>query len=705
MERFSLRELFSSSQSTTGALPLAWPTRERFNQVAGVTGTVLTRMRAAGNLMHGLPFVVLVHWVLIALSAYLACSLRFDGDIPAPIVAIYLRTLPWVIVIRSLIFLPFGLYDGLWKYTGVWDLSRIVLAVLTSSVVLYAPLYSPLGPEGFPRSIVIIDSLLLISFLGGVRLIRRMVLTVPRSVSGKRVLIWGAGDAGEMIVREMRRGGGYDPIGFIDDNPLKVGRAIHGITVLGTANDLARIVEATEPEEVLVAIPSGRAAAVRGILQRLEPFKLKITTLPDVKDLVDGKVAVQQIRPLAIEDLLPRSPVALRVSDVQALVKGKRVLVTGAGGSIGSELCRQITKLAPASLILYERYENSLYAVTNDLLEKSPAASICPVIGDVTDVDRVDAVFAHHRPHLVFHAAAHKHVPLMETNPCEAVKNNIGGTRTVAEAADRHGVERFVLISTDKAANPSSIMGATKRVAEMIVQAMSAGSGTRFVAVRFGNVLGSNGSVIPRMVEQIRAGGPVTVTHPDIRRYFMLIPEAVELVLQAAVLARGRETFVLDMGEQMRIVDMARNLIRLSGFVPDEQIPIKFVGLRPGEKLVEELVGEGELLEPSELAKIFRVRWPQTDARLGELVKAAESHAKHGRESETIAHLLAIVPTFSRSLSMHGEGGGRPQTALGAGSSTPHSSVHGPATGAAVRSPVTSLPKAHRSTDEPPAYR
>jgi FlaA1/EpsC-like NDP-sugar epimerase len=674
MERFSLREFLSNSQSSSEALPLAWPTWERLSQVACVTGTVLTRVLAAGKVLHGLPFVVAVHWVLIALAAYLACWLRFDGDVPPHIVAVYLRTLPWVIVIRSLIFLPFGLYDGLWKYTGIWDLSRIVLAVLTSAVVLYAPIYSPLGPEGFPRSIVIIDSLLLISFLGGVRLIRRVVQTVPRSVAGHRVLIWGAGDAGEMIVREMHRDGSYDPVGFIDDNPAKVGRAIHGVTVLGTANELARIIDAAQPQEVLVAIPSARAAAVRDILQRLEPFKLPITTLPDLKDLVNGKVGVKQIRPLAIEDLLPRSPVTLRVSDVQALVKGKRVLVTGAGGSIGSELCRQIVALEPAHLILYERYENSLYTVTNDLSDKAPAGSICPVIGDVTDADRVDAVFSRYRPHLVFHAAAHKHVPLMETNPCEAVKNNVGGTRMVADASRRHGVERFVLISTDKAANPSSIMGATKRVAEMIVQAMSDGSRTRFVAVRFGNVLGSNGSVIPRMVEQIRSGGPVTVTHPEIRRYFMLIPEAVELVLQAAVLARGRETFVLDMGEQMRIVDMAKNLIRLSGFVPDVQIPIKFVGLRPGEKLVEELVGEGETLEPSEVPKIFRVGWPHTDAsRLGEQVEAAVSHARLGQEAETIAHLLAIVPTFSRSLGSHAEAGDR--APVGMGRPVPHSPV------------------------------
>lgn len=644
----SPNDFLSSSPPINGGLPRIL--LQKLGQGVEAIGTASRRISAGGTRLHALPFVVGVHCALIALAVYFACWLRFDGDIPPPIIATLLRTLPWVIVIRGLIFWRFGLYDGLWKYTGIWDISRIVLAVLASGALLYAPFYSPFGPQGFPRSIPVIDSLLLISFLSGARLIRRIAHARPRSATGHRVLIWGAGDAGEMIVREMQRNGGYHPVGFLDDNPLKVGGAIHGVPVLGTAKDLTRIVAATNPDEVLIAIPSARAAAVRGILQRLESFKLPITTLPDLKDLVNGKVAVQQIRPLSIEDLLPRSPVTLQVRDVQALIKGRRVMVTGAGGSIGSELCRQIVALEPSSLILYERYENSLFAVVNDLTDRAPSASIHPMIGDVTDADRVDAVLSQHRPHLVFHAAAHKHVPLMETNPCEAVKNNVGGTRTLAEAARRHHVERFVLISTDKAANPSSIMGATKRVAELIVQAMSQGSPTRFVAVRFGNVLGSNGSVIPRMVEQIRSGGPVTVTHPDIRRYFMLIPEAVELVLQAAVLARGRETFVLDMGEQMRVLDMAKNLIRLSGFVPGEHIQIKFIGLRAGEKLVEELVGDGEALEPSEIQKIFRVGWPQADmSQLAAQVEAAVSHARQGREAETIAHLVAMVPTLSRS--------------------------------------------------------
>ena len=608
---------------------------------------LLAHVRAHGRRRFVAVFGI--HLVLIGLSVYLACWLRFDGAIPAYVLANYIKALPWVLAIRGFLFLPFGLYGGLWRYTGVWDLSRIVLAVFASSLVLYLFVYRPLGPAGIPRSIVIIDSLLLISLLGGMRLIGRILQAAPRGPEGQRVLILGAGDAGEMIVREMHRGAWYHPVGFIDDDPAKQGSTIHGVSVLGTRRDLRRVIETTRPQEILIAIPSAKAAAVRSLVQLLEPFKLPITTLPDLKELVNGKVAVKQIRPLAIEDLLPRSPITLNVAAVRRLVEGKRVLITGAGGSIGSELSRQIAAHAPATLVLYERYENGLYTVANELTERHAGLSICAAIGDVTDANRIEAVFTDHRPELVFHAAAHKHVPLMEGNPCEAVKNNVLGTRVVAEAARRHRVDRFVLISTDKAANPSSVMGATKRVAELLVQVISLHSETRFVTVRFGNVLGSNGSVIPRMVEQIRVGGPVTVTDPEIRRYFMLIPEAVELVLQAAVLARNRETFVLDMGEQVKILDLAKNLIRLSGYVPEEEIPIRFIGLRPGEKLTEELVGHGENLEPTDIEKILRVSWPEglDGERLLDQVDALIGVAQRGHQKETIDHLICVVPTFS----------------------------------------------------------
>jgi FlaA1/EpsC-like NDP-sugar epimerase len=611
---------------------------------------LLFRTRVRKTIASGrFPVLLATHIALAALSGYLALWLRFDGAVPPGLLSTFLQLLPWVLLIRGIVFALFGLYGGLWRYTGVWDLSRIIGAVFLSSAALYGLLYYPLGPAGYPRSIVVIDAVLLISFLGGIRLLWRILPGSIRLARGQRVLIVGAGDAGEMIVREMQRKGSYRPVGFVDDDPAKMGRTIHGVKVHGTRRDLASIVKRTRPTEVLVAIPSAPASLTRSLVQQLEPFKLSITTLPNLQELVNGEVGIKEIRPLAIADLLPRAQVAMDDRPIREMIAGSRVLVTGAGGSIGSELCRQIASLGPERLILYERYENGLYAVANDLTDRRADVPLVPVIGDITDRARVDAVFAAHRPHLVFHAAAHKHVPLMEANPCEAVKNNVLGTQIIAVAARRYGVDRFVLISTDKAANPANVMGATKRAAELIVQEIGGEGRTRFSAVRFGNVLGSNGSVLPRMLEQIRSGGPVTVTHPDMERYFMLIPEAVQLVLQAAVLADNQDTFVLDMGEQIKVLDLARNLIRLSGFVPEKEIPITFIGLRPGEKLTEELTGSGEDLELTDASKVFRVRpaWPPGTEVSPELLRAVIDAAAAGHTPEVLSLLQALVPTFS----------------------------------------------------------
>jgi FlaA1/EpsC-like NDP-sugar epimerase len=600
---------------------------------------------------YRVPIIVAIHLFLIVLANYVAFWLRFDGTIPADVTPLFWEALPWIIGVRGVMFAPLGLYGGLWRYTGVWDLSRIVVAVCASSLALYLSVFGQVTTPGYPRSVILLDGILLIFFVGGVRLVRRVLPSIIRTKSKRRVLIVGAGDAGDMIVREMRKNGDYEPVAFVDDDEAKIGRTIHGVKVLGTCEDLPQIIDISQPREVLVAIPAGTPAAIRRIVEQLQPFKLPITTLPGLAELVNGQVGVKQIRPLAIEDLLPRTQVVLDAAAVGEMVGGKRVLVTGAGGSIGSELARQIAALGPAQLILFERYENSLYAVANDLVDRGAGNFIYPIVGDVTDRTRVADVFAEYRPHLVFHAAAHKHVPLMESSPCEAVKNNVAGTRVVVQAALQHECERFVLISTDKAANPSSVMGASKRVAELVVQATASKSSaqTRCVTVRFGNVLGSNGSVIPRMLDQIRAGGPVTVTHPEIRRYFMLIPEAVQLVLHAAMLARERETFVLDMGEQLKVLDVAKNLIRLSGFVPEQEIPIAYIGLRPGEKLVEELVGEGETLESSTIEKIFKVQSerPLDIPAFNEELSALIRFATLGQPRSVIGQLQRIVPTFT----------------------------------------------------------
>jgi FlaA1/EpsC-like NDP-sugar epimerase len=595
-------------------------------------------------------FVVTFHLVLAVVANFLAFWLRFDGIIPEKELLLWRQTLPWLIFIRGVSLVPFRLYEGLWRYTSIWDLRNIVAGVFSGSVVFAMLLYWVFGLSNYPRSIVAIDTILLICFMGGVRLLRRLYRELGPLEREKRVLIYGAGDAGEMIVRDMKNNGAYayEPVGFVDDDPTKVGQRIHGVQVLGTRQHLPQVMTAAQPHEVLVAIPSADPATIRDVVRALEPFKVPITTLPNLRDVLDGKVAVSQIRTLAVEDLLPRAPIGLDPEPVQHLVAGKRILVTGAGGSIGAELCRQIAALQPRALILFERYENSLYAIANDLAGHHDTLCFQSVVGDVTDAQRVCTVMTEWQPDIVFHAAAHKHVPLMEASPCEAVKNNVLGTRTVAEAAAKCGAERFVLISTDKAVNPSSVMGATKRMAELLVQDLARRSATRFLAVRFGNVLGSNGSVVPRFLEQIKAGGPVTVTHPEVRRYFMLIPEAVSLVLHAAALGQRGAVYVLEMGEQIRVLDMARNLIRLAGFVPDEDIPIVFVGLRPGEKLYEELVGVDETIEPSGVGQILRVRagWLPEPEVLAQQITALERLALQG-EARAVRELLStVIPTF-----------------------------------------------------------
>lgn len=596
------------------------------------------------------PLIVVFHGILIALSNYLAFWLRFDGAITAEHLALWAQCLPWLVVIRGVTFVPFRLYKGLWRYTGIWDVRDIITGVCSSTLVFVACINWGLGISSYPRSVVIIDTMLLICFMGMLRLGRRLYRAMGFPDRAKRVLIYGAGDTGEMIVREMRSNTGYEyePIGFVDDDPAKVGQRIHGVSVLGTREDLPQIMATHQPHEVLVALPSAHPAILREVVAVLQPFKVSITTLPSWQDIIGGRVAVTQIRSLAVEDLLAREPIGLDSESVRHMITGKRILVTGAGGSIGSELCRQIAALHPSTLCLYERYENNLYTIGNDLADRENGLSVHCVIGDVTDRRRLYATMAEYQPEIVFHAAAHKHVPLMELHPCEAVKNNVGGTHIVARAAARFGAQRFVLISTDKAVNPSSVMGATKRVAELLMQSLAQRSQTRFIVVRFGNVLGSNGSVVPRFLEQIRVGGPVTVTHPEIQRYFMLIPEAVHLVLQAAALGQSGMVYVLDMGEQIKVLDMARNLIRLSGFIPEEEIPITFTGLRPGEKLFEELIGADETPQPSKAEKIVQVQTnnlPEASL-LMQRIMTLECLAQEGDDKKVLDYLSTVVPTY-----------------------------------------------------------
>jgi len=598
--------------------------------------------------------VVAVHVILIAVANYAAFWLRFDGDIPPIEARILVTVLPWLIAIRGITFVPFRLYEGLWRYTSLWDIKGIVLAVTSSSIPFYILVHDVWDVVRYPRSVFIIDTILLVCLMGGVRLSRRVYREIRPLPRAKRILIYGAGDAGEMIARDMRSNSSYDatPIGFVDDAEQKVGRRIHGIPVLGTHHALPRLMVEHEPQEVLVAIPTATPAAIRRIVRSLEPYKVPITTLPSFRDMLDGRVTTDQIRRLQLEDLLPRAPVGLDPSPLGDLIRGKVILITGAGGSIGSELCRQVAAFGPRRLVLFERYENALYTIENELRDRGLAVELHAVVADVTDAERVDHVLERYRPGLVFHAAAHKHVPLMEQNPCEAVKNNIIGTRLVAEAAARFGAERFVLISTDKAVNPTSVMGSTKRVAELVLQQLVPQVRTRMIIVRFGNVLGSNGSVIPRFIQQIRAGGPVTVTHPQVRRYFMSLNEAVQLVLHAAALGDAGGTYVLDMGDQIKLVDMARDLIRLSGYIPEDEIGIIFTGLRPGDKLEEQLVADDETADASAIEKILRVKSCERRpvAHLDAKVDAMYEAAIQGQAERVIELLNALVPSFAPDL-------------------------------------------------------
>jgi len=468
--------------------------------------------------------------------------------------------------------------------------------------------------------------------------------------TAQRVLVVGAGNAGELLARDLLANPSYNyrPVAFVDDDPIKQKAKIHGIPVAGAIRDIGRVTERLEAKEIIVAIPSATPQLMQRILAASEACRVPIKTLPNVKQLLDSAVSMRQVRPVSLEDLLQREPIRTDLQELHPLLEGKRVLVTGAGGSIGSELCRQIARYKPALLVLFERHENSLYALDLELRETYPQVPTKTIVGDATVPELVADVFRTCAPQLIFHAAAHKHVPLMEHNPGEAVRNNVVGTRIVGEAALSAGVEQFVLISTDKAVNPASVMGATKRIAEYVVQDLNRRSRTQFTVVRFGNVLGSNGSVVPIFTEQIRRGGPVTVTHPEIKRFFMTIPEAVQLVLQASVMGQGGDVFVLDMGEQIRVADLARNMILLSGRIPDQDIKIVYTGLRPGEKMYEELFDCDERVEPTAHDKIKRavsqaaIGPGEFDRHLRELEKLTQG----GDQEATMRKLKEMVTTY-----------------------------------------------------------
>lgn len=589
-------------------------------------------------------------------TPFVALLIRFalDGVLPIPerYIDVLLQDTPIILGSRLLIYSACGLYRQVWQYASVPELVRVVGAVTLDSAAWAAVIYI-LPNQGFPRSVFIISWFLNITALGGIRLGLRIrnewFAFVRRNQQGtRRTLIIGAGAAGALLAKEYAKHPELDSvlIGFLDDDPSKQGLHVAGLPVIGTRDDLDWVVPKYKVTNLVIAMPSAKGTVVRQVVEAGRRLGLHVQTVPGIYELVDGSLSIGQVRDVQIEDLLGREEVKVDLEAIAAYLTHEVVLVTGAGGSIGSELCRQVARFHPRQLLLLGHGENSIYEIHLELRTRFPYLDLRPIIADVQDETRIRQVFDRYRPSVVFHAAAHKHVPLMEENPTEAIKNNIFGTLNVAKTADQFGAKRFVLISTDKAVNPTSVMGVTKRVAECIVQSLNDQSRTVFVAVRFGNVLGSRGSVIPLFKRQIAAGGPVTVTHPDMARYFMTIPEAVQLVIQAASMGQGGEVFVLDMGEPVKIVDLARDLIRLSGYEPDVDIPIVFTGIRPGEKLSEELLTAKEGTEATRHERIFVARSEIVDAsKLSMFLSAMRSIVSTGYISndELRAHLHHLL--------------------------------------------------------------
>ena len=586
------------------------------------------------------------------LASFLGLFVRFDlnvAKIPPEYAQAAREFLPYYILASLVIFFLARMYSTMWSVAGVREALHVVAACGLASLVQIAGMM--LLQLSVPRSFFLVSFAALCAEELGIRLSYRVVISLFGNHSkkaAKQIMIVGAGTSGSVILKEMTTSSLVNGcvVCFVDDDKNKTGKFLNGVPVAGNRNDIPRLAEEYRIDEIYIAIPSASAKERKAIIEICRETGCQVKILPGIYQLINGEVSIAKLRNVEIEDLLGRDPIRVNLDEIMGYVSGKVVLVTGGGGSIGSELCRQVASHSPKQLIIFDIYENNAYDIQLELKEKYPDLDLVVLIGSVRNTHRIETVFEKYRPDIVYHAAAHKHVPLMEDSPNEAIKNNVFGTYKTAKAADKYGTKRFVLISTDKAVNPTNIMGASKRMCEMVVQMMNARSKTDFVAVRFGNVLGSNGSVIPLFKKQIEQGGPVTVTHPDIIRYFMTIPEAVSLVLQAGAYAKGGEIFVLDMGEPMKILDLAKNLIRLSGYTPDVDIPIVFTGLRPGEKLYEELLMSEEGMQdtPNKLIHIgkpIEFDMERFEGQLEELYVTANKDGDGIRED-----VMRIVGTY-----------------------------------------------------------
>lgn len=602
--------------------------------------------RLSQRLIFPIADFILTHCAFVG-----ALALRFEGAIPPQYFNAYIKYGLFLSVAAIVVFAFFRLYTNLWQYVSIYELGNIFMAVTVFAIINY--LFFMFVPESLPRSVFILIWGMMLFFTGGTRISRRFLASrrVWTGFGAKKrdnLLVIGAGAAGSMVIKELFEHPELgQPVAIIDEDPLKTGLRIHGVPVMGTMKELLPVVKKYNIKEIVVAIPSAPETEIRRILNQCKQTGCKLRRLPGLFKVLDGKTVVRHIRDVNISDLLGRPEVKLNTKSICTYIEGQVVLVTGAGGSIGSELCRQVARFKPKSLVMLDSYENNLYMLQLELKKKYPDLNLITLVGSVQDEKRMDAVFFQTTPQVVFHAAAYKHVPLMEDSPTEAIKNNIFGTINVANAADRYNVKKFVLISTDKAVNPANVMGASKRVAEIAIQRINARSKTKYAAVRFGNVLGSNGSVIPIFKEQIEQGGPITVTHPEVTRYFMTIPEAVQLVIQAGALAQGGEVFILDMGEPVKIIDLAKDLIALSGYKEDE-IEITFTGLRPGEKMYEELLLDVETVENTSHDKIFICRANSSPATLSQELKSLQKILRVPSDT-TLSEILSSLDAVANN--------------------------------------------------------
>ncbi|MGB9714866.1 MAG: polysaccharide biosynthesis protein [Thermodesulfovibrionales bacterium] len=656
---------------------------------------------------HRFIIVSIILLVQASLANYLAFVIRFESLPSTYYLNKFFTYLPLLLIIRLTLFLKAGLYKGLWRYASIGDLIKIISSSTIGSLTFLLIVRYLIGDIEYPRSIYILDLLLIIVISGGSRLLVRLIReSMFLKSSRKKMLIIGSGSSGEMIVREMRSNKEclYEPIGIIDDDIQKKGLTIHGVPIMGTTDMLPEILEKERPDEILIS-PADIKKPIRNIYEICKPFNIPLKKLPNINEILENNVyvgarlgqhlinaklvteaqvkealslqkkeggrlgaklvklgyiteeelnaflnkqlGISHMKPISLEDLLQREPVNTDISAVKEFIENKTVIVTGAGGSIGSELCRQIFRYRPSNLLLFDRSENNLYEIDFELRSEEHESLITTIIGDIQDLPYLEHIFSIYKPQIVFHAAAYKHVPLMEYNPIEAVKNNIFGTKNLIDVSCKYGVESFVLISTDKAVNPTSIMGATKRVAEFLTINMNSSSATKFTTVRFGNVLGSSGSVLQVFKDQLTKGGPLTITHPEMKRFFMLTDEAVHLVLIASASGKGGEIFVLDMGEPIKIIDLAENFIRLSGFVPHKEVKIIFTGLRPGEKLYEELFDKTENILPSFHKKIMIAvpdenLMPIISRHMHELEQVVANHLS----DEVIPLIQKMIPSF-----------------------------------------------------------